>query len=192
MFAKLLAELKRIAILLQSKKLVDKDYVPDEGGSESDDKFYLLKGGSVAPEIPQMAVICGISFQKLDLTKIDFTTITGDCLANELFTTKGIDVINKIIKSLHPAFIGDGYRTKYYFSTIESKDYNSIWLPKSTDEPDFMLRGYNDQTEKESIRGIIISVTIDDKKYLTAALSKGTYLTENTQFIYVNDETQEH
>ena len=61
MFAKLLAELKRIAILLQSKKLVDKDYVPGEGGgSEVDDKFYLVKAGNQTPDIPQMATISGI------------------------------------------------------------------------------------------------------------------------------------
>ena len=182
MFAKLLAELKRIAILLQSKKLVDKDYAPGEGGSESDDKFYLLKGGSVAPGISQIAAICGISFQKSDLTKIDFTTITDDCLANELFTTKGIDVINKIIKNLPSDFITGGYRTEYYISDIKSKDYNSVWIPKNSDKPDFMLKGSNLQTEMESIRAINISVIIDDKKYLVAGFPEGSYLTEDTQF----------
>ena len=178
MFAKLLAELKRIAILLQSKKLVDKDYVPDEGGgSETDDKFYLCQVANQTPIAP-LATVTGVSFQKSDLTKIDFTTITGDCLANELFTTKGIDVINKIIKNLPSDFISGGYRTQYYISTIESEDYNSVWIPKSIDKPDFILTGFNG-TE----RGISIWVIIDDKKYLTAEVLEGSYLTEDTQFI---------
>ena len=178
MFAKLLAELKRIAILLQSKKLVDKDYVPDEGGgSETDDKFYLIR----TPD-DERQVISGLSFQKLDLTKIDFTSINKDCLANELFTTKGIDVINKIIKNLPSDFINGGYRTQYYISDIKSKDYNSVWIPKNSDKPDFMLKGSNLQTEMESIRAINISVIIDDTKYLVAGFPEGSYLTEDTQF----------
>lgn len=178
MFAKLLAELKRIAILLQSKKLVDKDYVPDEGGgSETDDKFYLVQAGNQTPNIPQIATVTGVSFQKSDLTKIDFTTIADGCLANELFTTKGIDVINKIIKNLPSDFISGGYRTQYYISTIESEDYNSVWIHKSTDKPDFILTGFNGAE-----RGISIWVIIDDTKYLTAEVLEGSYLTEDTQF----------
>lgn len=187
MFAKLLAELKRIAILLQSKKLVDKDYVPDEGGgSESDDKFYLLKASNGA-----MQLITGPSFQKSDLTKIDFTTINDDCLANELFTTKGIDVINKIIKNLPSDFIAGGHEYNYYFPTVESIDYNLISLPNITTKPDFVLTGINVQTEMENIRGISIKIPITTNgKRISAELSEGNYLTENTQFVYVNEGQQ--
>ena len=188
MFAKLLAELKRIAILLQSKKLVDKDYVPDEGGgSETDDKFYLLNE----------TIIAGLSFQKSDLTKIDFTTITGDCLANELFTTKGIDVINKIIKNLPSTFIDSKSTGTYFISTINTTitDYNFIWLPNNnTDKSDFVLIGINEQNEAEGGRkGIDIVIHINDNntKVIHAYLSEGTYLTENTQFTYIDYELEE-
>ena len=187
MFAKLLAELKRIAILLQSKKLVDKDYVPDEGGEgQTDDKFYLL-----ASRDGMMQIITGPSFHKSDLTKIDFTTINNDCLANELFTTKGIDVVNKIIKNLPSDFITGGHQRNYYFPTVESIDYNLISLPNLDTKPDFNLTGFNNQTEMENIRGIIIKIPITTNgKRISAVLSEGSYLTENTQFTYINKSQQ--
>lgn len=101
-----------------------------------------------------------------------------------MFTTKGIDVINKLIRNLASNFISGGFATDYYISTIESEDYNSTWMPKSTDKPDFVLQGFNNQTEQESIRGLNIIVPIDNEKSVHAALLEGSYLTENTQFRY--------
>lgn len=173
MFAKLLAELKRIAILLQSKKLVDKDYNPDDGGSETDDKFYLIELDDT------MGLIFGSSFQKSDLTKSELTSINNDCLANELFTTKGIDVINKVIKNLPSNFITDAYRRNYYFPTIESIDYDLVSMPNDDSLADFSLLGVNG----EGTRGISILVIINNAKYVRTYLSEGSYLTENTQFI---------
>ena len=128
MFAKLLAELKRIAILLQSKKLVDKDYNPDEGGDDKVSNITTITALDFHDLTKQM--ITGVNY---DFKAPNYSQINAPCLASDLFTTEAINAINdaialfKHLENIHhiqkfDCYIGDSIQinTNTYQVGIES------------------------------------------------------------------------
>lgn len=119
MFAKLLAELKRIAILLQSKKLVDKDYKPDEGGDDSKvNDFVVYKYNQ--PVL--YTKILKYSFS--DLFKVSAIG-PGNHTAGEILTDEFINFINENKEEFLK--YNEEYKAgSFFFEKINNNDYKIV------------------------------------------------------------------
>lgn len=170
MFAKLLAELKRIAILLQSKKLVDKDYVPDEGGeSETDDKTndLVVITYLVYSDLTQKG-ITGLNYK---IRTNNYNQIFNSCLASDLFTTEGINAINAAITSFKNDMNTFGVEQNDYYIGDTNGNQN-VFIEAFEREPNFTLtRAAN-----------LINISIDSKHLVATIDYTSGVLEENTRF----------
>ena len=135
MFAKLLAELKRIAILLQSKKLVDKDYKPDEGGDDSKVNDFII-----FPSILDTRIL---KFNYSDLIKlqtVEYKTYTvGELLTDEFINFVNAnkeEFLNYKIDNVYGSYFTNKIDdNKYEISNINSTMTKfEIWHERESDE----------------------------------------------------------
>ena len=168
MFAKLLAELKRIAILLQSKKLVDKDYAPDEGGSNDIVVITYL----VYTDLTQK----GITSLNYKIKANNYSQINTSCLASDLFTTEGINAINAAIASFKDDINNySAQKNDYYIGdTIGGQN---VYIDAFERDPNFTLTREGDLI-KISINGKHLDALIN---YTPGVLEENTSFVDNRE-----------